>query len=654
MAAVLVFSVLIVTRAIAVRRHLVLAAQSLRAGQAVLSRATSGGEAFNVSSADLDGADADLRQAQSQLAAAQSDYRVLAPIVALASHLPSIGGTASALPSVIDFANYATLGARELVQGLQPLARARDDRTAGGSAAARFSDALFAGSPSLQAAQRDLTRAQQRRESIDEQAVLPVARGSLAPLHQWDSQWPVVKADLQLLVQLSPVLHAALGFNGSRTYAILGENSAELRPTGGFPSTIGIVQFANGEMTQQSYRSIYTYDPDGNGVSLPIPAAPDPIAQHLGITGWHIQDANWSPDFQTSASTLRAFLAYDGNVKVDGLIAFDSYAVKELLAALGPIDVDIDGETQRFTADNWLTLTTQLIFLDPEHPDTTAQKERVLGPLLQAVVGRVNSASGDQLNAVLQGFRTAIAERHVLFQFDDPTVQGLVYKYSADGTLRQTAGETTIYPVEANLSYTKIGPFVQQDGSLEVWCDEHNVCAQARLTLTWRNTVTAAQIADPLNRIGGDEWDAALGKLIKSTGVYGLYERIYAPQGAAVTNSTGLQQPIAETTDGNFAVFGTYLSVPAGETRSLSLDLTLPNREAEPGHLVLTIPKQPGTEDRGITVTVHTAGSAAPSSNLMLKPLGPQTYQYQGVFNRDLVLDLNLTQPVTGSHGGNN
>jgi len=31
--------------------------------------------------------------------------------------------------------------------------------------------------------------------------------------------------------------------------------------------------------------------------------------------------------------------------------------------------VTLDGKTAQFTADNWLTLTTQLIYLDPEHPN---------------------------------------------------------------------------------------------------------------------------------------------------------------------------------------------------------------------------------------------------------------------------------------------
>lgn len=640
----LVLVLLVALRALALRRRLLNGARELQAAQTVLAGATSGGQAFRISTGDLQTADTHLTRAQHELVAARADLDSLSLPLAITRQLPLIGPSAATVPRVVDFASTATLGARQLVDGLRPLARERDTPTPGLPAAARYSAALSAGEPHFVTAQRDLQQAQSARASIDASQVLPVLRGSLAPLAAWDRQWPTVQADLNLLIQLPKVAHAVLGFDAPQSYAILGQNSAELRPDGGFLGTMGIVRVANGNITQQSYKSIYLYDPDNAGTTTPLPAAPQPLVDHLGIAAWHIQDATWSPDFPTSARDLRTFLAYDDNITVNGVIAFDSYAVQDLLHALGPVDVTLDGQTERFTADNWLLLTTQLIYLDPEHPNQTEGKGRILAPLLQTVLQRVNIASGDQLTALLQSLRTAIAERHVLFQFDDPIAQQFVYAYNADGSLRQPPGTTTIYPVEANLSYTKIGPFIRNSSTYEFWFDERGVCQRAQLTLDWQNTVTAAQIADPVNRITGDEWNAAEGRLVRTPGVYGFYERVYVPQGASLNNSSGGTEPISQTSDGDFTVFGTYLRIAAGGTTQLRLDLALPTRETQPGHFVLQVPKQPGTQDREVRILVHTLSQQAPRSNLALTADGARSYSYSGLLNRDLRLDLQFSR----------
>lgn len=630
------------TRVLALHRQLTSGAQHLQAAESLLSGATAGGQSFQISLAELNQADADLAQAEAEMNSAQRDLSQLALPLALVRRLPFVGGTAAALPETVNFASAATKGARELVAGLRPLAQERAVPTANQPAAERLTDALSAGQASFDAAQRDLNQAELDRQGIHANAVLPLLRSALAPLSQWDRQWPAISADLSLLVQLPPVLHAVLGYNGPRAYAILGQNSAELRPTGGFLGSMGIVHVANGTITQQSYQSIYDYDPDIKGTKRPTPPAPQPIVDHLGIAGWHIEDANWSPDFPTTAQDVRSFLAYDTGEQVNGVIAFDSNAVEDVLQVLGPIDVKVGGQMQQFTAADWQRLSTQLIYFDPATSNAADSKQVVLAPLLSAFITRLNSASGSELTGVVQTLRRAIADRHIFFQFDDPVAAGFIAGYHADGSLTQTPGQTTVYPVEANLSYTKIGPFIHENTLYELWFDAAGVCRKAQLRLTWQNTVTKAQIADPVNRIGGQEWSMAQHKLIDMPGAYGFYERIYTPGGTSFLQAGGLQEPVTQSRDGAFTVFGTYLTIPAGQSHELDLTLALPDREPAPGHFVLNLPNQPGTQGRGLTVIIHAASGSAPASNLALKKTGNQIYQYTGIQNKPLQLDLRL------------
>ena len=121
-----------------------------------------------------------------------------------------------------------------------------------------------------------------------------------------------------------------LGFNGTREYIVLLENSSELRPTGGFVGNIGRLKVVRGRVASFTIQDVY--DLDGQIVHHTVP--PKPIQ---GIsTAWSLHDANWFRDFPTSAKLSADFFGEVTGIKPDGVFTITSGVLEDALAVLGP------------------------------------------------------------------------------------------------------------------------------------------------------------------------------------------------------------------------------------------------------------------------------------------------------------------------------
>ena len=71
---------------------------------------------------------------------------------------------------------------------------------------------------------------------------------------------------------------------------------------------------------------------------------------------WQFADANWSPDYPTSASdALRLYANQTGDSRFDGVIAITTYTIDELLKVTGPVtvpDYDVDDRARRDDAQD--------------------------------------------------------------------------------------------------------------------------------------------------------------------------------------------------------------------------------------------------------------------------------------------------------------
>lgn len=131
-----------------------------------------------------------------------------------------------------------------------------------------------------------------------------------------------------------PAILELLGDRYPHRYLILLQNDTESRPTGGFIGSIMIVDINDGVVTKADFHDVYKYDGQLNEHI----DAPEDIEQ---ITSeWRLRDSNYSPDFAISAEKAAWFLQKSKGPSVDSVIAINQSAIGDLVAEMGPIEVE--------------------------------------------------------------------------------------------------------------------------------------------------------------------------------------------------------------------------------------------------------------------------------------------------------------------------
>lgn len=542
-----------------------------------------------------------LMEADAALASARRRVRLLWPALWIGAQLPGWPQGLRDLPPLIDTARGLTQAGVELSTGAVEL-RERLDVEDGSAAGARLASSLEIVEPRFRTALNHLQRAQASRATVDAERL----RGPLSParaaLDTFDRQAGRLLANADLLGTLPQVARGVLGMEGPRTYAVLGQNSAELRPTGGFLGSLGLVTLERGALVAEEYRGVYTWEDP----TKPTASAPRPLQLHLGGTPWGLRDANWSPDFPQSVQAIEQFLQYYREIRVDGVIGFTTGAVGPLLEVLGPVQVP--GVAESFTAATWYEQAERSIyFADPANPFAEAEQNKgeVLGPLLQAVMRRIQGATTAELPAILRAMRRLVEERQLLLLFHDNAATDLLRRSNADGRFAPPERGDVLAVVDANLSYSKVGPFIDQTITYDAWLDDRAVPLESRVTVEYRNRITPEQARDPQRRVGGIEFDATTAQFITRPGVYGTYARVFVPPRSRLLDIGPDEQAAQVTGELGFTTFERYTSVPAAEVRSLSYAWVPPAERFTPGLYTLQLVKQPGTVGPLVTLRFY-------------------------------------------------
>ena len=406
---------------------------------------------------------------------------------------------------------------------------------------------------------------------------------------------------LDAYVRADTILPGIAGWSGQRRYLVLAEDPAELRPTGGFAGTYGIVTFAGGRITSHVFQNTLSLDLKPG---QPYVTPPGPLKDHLlGKYPWQLADANWSPDFPTSAQdAIRLYAIESGDTNIDGVIALTTYAIDDLLTVTGPIAVPEYGTT---VAAGQTTLTA----LQYTRQSRTAGVDRKV--FLQVFANRLLDAllalPSSKWPALLTQLGVIGEQRQAMAWFKAPAEEQLVASNGWDGAVRQDPGDY-VYAVDANVAPASKGNLVtQRSQSLDVQIDAVGD-AHDTLQLSWNNGALG-----PL----GTKIRAMPSTWTSTNGVMGDWAQVLVPDRTRLqTVSGGSFSPIAGPEQvGSVAgrtSFGNYLYLPPGTT-SLTYSWISPyaaNVDATGGTYELTVQKQPGTVADPLTLRITVPSGA--------------------------------------------
>lgn len=418
------------------------------------------------------------------------------------------------------------------------------------------------------------------------EAQIKATNPNLYLVHKKTNFYRRLIADLLNVTDLVPQI---FGLSNQKKYLILLQNSSELRPTGGFIGSYALITLDNAQIKDIKVEDVYTADGQLKGHVEP----PAEIKKYLGEAGWYMRDANWDPDFPSSAKQIEWFFKKETGINVDGVIALNLFTVQEILGVLGPIELP----------DYNLVVTAENLFSVAEYhsevnffPGST-QKKDFLESLANSIFVALQQENTQTSLKIFEALYRSLENGQLLVFHQDNQVQQTFNSLGWDGSLKNIkcvnansgSGCNPIYFAirEANVGVNKANYFLLRNLALHTNIDESGLLSTATIVLN--------------NDSPDNNWPG---------GVYKNYLRVYLNESSKVSsikvNGEKLDPSLIDIKAEHDKLVVGFLTTtqPKQETeveiKFESSALQFQNGKAQ---LALLFQKQSGTQDDPLTIT---------------------------------------------------
>ena len=394
---------------------------------------------------------------------------------------------------------------------------------------------------------RTISLARLQAEELYQQ--LSLLDGSLPQESPVKTKLAVLKRSILSTKALLSTAPDIIGLGGRRKYAILFQNNMEIRATGGFIGSFGILNFENGKLYDLAIYDVYDADGQLKGHVEP----PAPIKDILGEANWYLRDSNFDPDFPTSARRAEWFIKKSLNQDLDGTIAINVNTLVSLLRATGPLEVSDYGET--ITESN-LYERAQFHAEVNFFPGST-QKKEFLSTVGNAIFAKLSTLGAGEGLKLASALSDSVQEKNTLISLINPSTNHVFQTLGWNGELGDSPDYAMV--VDSNFGVNKANYFVKRNIE-EVITIDKNLLVNHVLRLNYHNTSTSTA------------WPA---------GIYKNYQRLYLPVGANVIKVTiggNLLEPKDYTITSEHAklVIAYLVQVPINDKIIVEVEYTTP------------------------------------------------------------------------------
>ncbi len=522
--------------------------------------------------------------------------------------------------TVTDAFQGGSAAAGELQTGIAPTRRFQDltpDEKR--DLLANFSAEL----PKLRLARDKMDMALELWSRVPQDQLFAPLRNALQPLAD---ALPRLKQALDQSVPLLEAFVPLAGYPDKLSYLLLLQNSDELRPGGGFIGNVGTLTLDAGEIGELAFTDVYNIDNPVSGKWHEVP--PAPIKERMAMDTWYLRDANWSPDFPTSAVKIMDFYVRERTLAEgkppadppDAVLALEPGLFRALLHFTGPVTVQ--GET--FDENNFfdqLQYEVEQGFFKQGVP--LDQRKLIVAKIGEALLGKLQTVPAARWPALIDLVTQALTRKQIMAYSTDPDL--LVVLDRLGWTARaQTTQDDFLWVVDANLAALKTDGVMNKGVKYQVDATDPQG-PTATVTLTYKNT----------NRT--ENWRYTR---------YRSYTRVYVPDGSMLLESFGAMKDDRYRTGGvavpgkvdvmkdlGKTVFGAFWSIEPGQTGTLMFKYRLPQDiadQAASGTYRLDWPKQAGADNSQLTLDLKfgkNIKSAVPAE--AQNKWGDSLYEYQ-------------------------
>ncbi len=454
--------------------------------------------------------------------------------------------------------------------------------------------------PDIRAAQAKVSVALDTWNRIPQNELVAPIRLAFLPIAE---NLPKLTRSFDEVVPLLEVFIPLAGYPDPANFLVVLQNSDEMRATGGFLGTWGVIHVDGGDLAEFEFNDVYSLDGPAatRGWSE---APPAPLRDRLGVPAWFFRDANWSPDFPTSAARLADYYVRETKVgtgkdveRPTGVIALNAPLFEGFLRITGPITVD--GVT--FTADNFfetLEYEVEQRFLELGIPQS--ERKQILVKLGDELIRRLTDLPAARWPDLLDLVTESLNRKDIQLAPRDPALLARLDAFGWTGRAKPTNGDF-LWVIDSNMAALKT------DGVMD---------KEIRYTLDATNP--ASPVATVTLRYANN--GPGINKDFRFTR-YRDYVRLYVPEGAELIRVDGAMADDRYRTGGRVVagrvdtykelgktVFGAFWSIEPKTTQDLTFVYRLP-----PGALTpsggsgyrLDVPKQSGNDGVALTLDLR-------------------------------------------------
>lgn len=411
--------------------------------------------------------------------------------------------------------------------------------------------------------------------------------------------WPSITSRNKLIIRCRPILSAVIGLlilyilwlffaflpfarfaihpfrliAAEKNYLVVFQNNYELRPTGGFISAFGILTFKHGMPVSFNFEDVYGTVDDHDYIEPPSPLGR--LLAHPTYAGHTFRDANFNPDFPSSAASMEEFLHKTRPFqKIDGVFAVDLGFVENWLMQVGPVKVNGDS----FDSVHLLEQIEEMESgLDLHDLNSLASRKQGIKSLAKRLAFK--SMLPWNLPRFFNALEKSFDEKHALAYFKDETLQKIVRSKDWGGILKPEPGEDFLAVVDANYGGGKSNRYIKRSIFYEIDLER----GESSLDIRYDH---AGEITLPL-----------------STNYRG-YVRAYVP-GDHFAAQGGFQNAEFSGREGDLFYAGKTFEIPIRSNNTLHFGFNFPRSIFDELTYTLNILKQPGTFDDFYRVTVR-------------------------------------------------
>lgn len=355
-------------------------------------------------------------------------------------------------------------------------------------------------------------------------------RSQIGSWEELENKLLYLSKSLSQVVSLSALIPVLSGYPEPVSYLILLQNNNELRPSGGFIGTYGILEIASGRISRLETHDVYHLDMPASlnpDFKVEPPAA---IKKYLASDRWYLRDANWWPDWPTSAKKIQWFYEQEmiaaGRsaeiVDFSGVVALTPRMITDLLYFVGPIEINHNVYNQ----DNFVeTLQYEVEMAFRDQAISEWDRKEVINDILREIENRLLKLPAESWPELAKILLQNIERKNIQVYFQDDFNQNVSQVLNWSGEIKDQPLDYLMV-VDANLAAFKTDRVMEKNIDYFLY-QEADGRFRARLELNYKNQ-------------GWFDWQ---------TTRYRSFSRVYVPRDSSFLSVSGLSENIKAESD---------------------------------------------------------------------------------------------------------